>query len=101
MLIALGIADLIMLGAFLLTMNRLPPQIPLFYSRQWGEFQLADLWFIALLPLLMHIFFFLNILFVRRVFPGEAIANHIIRIANWTLVVLFTGIFLKIIFLVT
>lgn len=101
MIIALGIADLIMLGSFLLTYNHLPPQIPFFYSRPWGEAQLADLWVIGLLPLFMHILIFLNYFLVKKVFPADEIISRITKVVNWSLLVAFTGIFLKIIFLIT
>jgi hypothetical protein len=30
--------------------NQLPPQIPLFYSRPWGDLQLGEPWQILILP---------------------------------------------------
>ncbi|MDD3532305.1 MAG: hypothetical protein PHR64_00545 [Candidatus Shapirobacteria bacterium] len=49
--IALGLI-LIMLGLFFIFYQKLPPQVPLFYSRPWGEAQLASPWFLLALPLL-------------------------------------------------
>lgn len=43
----------------------LPPEIPLFYSRPWGEAQLAPAYFIAIPPVLAVLFLFANSLFAQ------------------------------------
>lgn len=62
----LGIKAFLLLFLFtftllLFTFNRLPPQLPLFYSRPWGEEQLATPSFLLLLPLGALVIGFLNI----------------------------------------
>lgn len=49
--IALGLV-LVMLGLFAGFYQKLPPEVPLFYSRPWGEAQLASPWFLLVLPAL-------------------------------------------------
>ena len=41
---------------------RLPPQVPLFYSRPWGEEQLVSAGFIFLLPAIAFLMLFINFL---------------------------------------
>lgn len=49
----LGLASLVLGGIiFLVLSNKLPPQIPLFYSRPWGEEQLGISYFLGI-PLLL------------------------------------------------
>ena len=43
----------------------LPPQVPLFYSRPWGERQLAAPVFLAIFPFLSFLIFLLNTLLGR------------------------------------
>lgn len=100
MIIGLIIADILMGLAFGLSFNHLPLQIPLFYSRTWGEDQLADLWLIALLPVLLHIFVFFNNWLAKKYFAHSEFMRKLIHICNWFLIITFTGVFLKIILLV-
>jgi len=46
----------------------LPPQIPLFYSRPWGQDQLAPKILIFLLPAVSFVVFLLNSLLVKWLF---------------------------------
>jgi len=46
---------------FLFTSHRLPPEVPLFYSRPWGEEQLTPSTSLLMLPLGGLLFTFLNI----------------------------------------
>lgn len=101
MVIPLVIADLLMLAIFAFHFSRIPPQIPIFYSHPWGEAQLADIWMIALIPVLMHLFVMLNTGIVKRFLQNEPVMTVILKTLNWFLVIVCTGIFLKIIFLVT
>lgn len=101
MIYALLLADLLMAGSFAWLFSQLPPQIPLFYSRPWGEDQLVDYWFIFILPFLLHVFIFLNIYLYNRFFLPNQLVKKIMDTANWLFIVLCTLIFLKIIFLIT
>jgi hypothetical protein len=101
MVILLVIADVLMAAAFLLRLNTLPPQIPLLYSQPWGEDQLVDFWLIALLPILLHLFFFLNIFVYTKFFFPDYLIRRIIVITNVALIIVFTSIFIRIVFYVT
>jgi len=48
-----------------------PPEIPLFYSRVWGEGQVASKWEILLLPVLMNVAFFVSSWFAKKKFATE------------------------------
>jgi len=86
---------------FFFNFNRLPPQIPLFYSKSWGENQLADLFMIILLPFFLNLFFFLNNFIYVKLFPDNVLVKKIINYLNIFLIIIIPIIFLRIIFLVT
>lgn len=57
----LGLAGLILGGViFLLLSNKLPPQIPLFYSKPWGEEQLGGSYLLGIPLLLSGAFLIIN-----------------------------------------
>jgi hypothetical protein len=101
MLIAIIIADLLMAGVFFYKFSSLPPQIPLFFSRAWGEDQLADIWFIFLLPVLAHLFIGLNILIGKKLFTEDKLVNQIISVSNYVVISTFTFVFLKLVIFIT
>lgn len=101
MIFALIFADILMAGSFALRFGRLPAEIPLFYSRIWGEDQLADYWLIFLLPFLLHFFIFLNGYIYNTLFLPDQFIKKITDSLNWFLIVTFTLIFLRIIFYIT
>ncbi len=92
--------DILMVGIFTIKFSTLPPQIPLFYSKPWGEDQLADTWMIVLLPLLLNIFYVLNNYLYRKFFLGNIFAKKILDYLNLFLIAGFTLIFIKIVLLV-
>jgi uncharacterized membrane protein len=94
------ISNLLLLITFLFHFSKLPPQIPLFYSRPEGEEQLVDWWFIFLIPLTIIVFFFLN-QYLKRFFKEAELIAKLIDYFNIIIVVLLTLIFIKIIFLIT
>lgn len=100
MIYALIVADLLMLAVFGFSFNHLPPQIPMFYTRPWGEDQLADLWLMILIPVLLHAFFFLNIWLQKRFFSRDVFMQRLFTYFNWFLIVSYLAIFLKIMLLV-
>jgi hypothetical protein len=55
------------LGLILLFWKKLPPEVPLFYSRPWGKEQLASPWFLFLLPGLTLVIFLVNFAFLTLV----------------------------------
>ena len=101
MYIALGIANLLMVAVFAIRFTHLPPQIPLFYSRPWGEPQLADLWYILLLPIFMNLFIVINIWIPKKIAYEKPIALDIFRALSWVVIISFTSVFLKIVLLVS
>ncbi len=94
-------ADVLMIIAFILKLNKLPPQIPLFYSQTWGEDQLTDTWLIFLLPVFLNLLFFLNNYLYKKYFSGNELVKKIFYYLNLFLISGFTLIFIKIIFLVS
>jgi hypothetical protein len=94
-------ADILMAAIFAWRFQYMPDQIPLLYSRPWGDPQLVEYWYIALLPILMHIFYFFNAFIIKKFFHSEELFQQLFNILNIFVIIAFTGIFLKIIFLVT
>ncbi len=94
-------ADALMIITFLLRFNRLPPQSPLFYSRLWGEDQLADTWLIFLLPAFLNLLFFVNNHIMKRYYSDNELVKKIFYYLNIFLIVSFALIFIKIIFLIS
>lgn len=94
-------ANFLMILAFLFKLNKLPPELPIFYSRPWGEFQIADWWYISLLPILMNVLYFLNIFLAKKLFPENEFVKNVIRYFNLFLIIALVVIFLKVILLVT
>ena len=76
---------------------RMPPVVPLWYSRASAEAVLAPWWMIGVIPLIMNGFLLFNMVFVRRGFVGHAFIEPLIRVSNIALTISFTLIFLKII----
>lgn len=101
MLYALIGSNIIMIGALLLRFNHLPPQIPLYFSKPWGEDQLVDNWMIFLFPVLLDILYFVNVSLVKRYFKENELVKKMIQYLNVFLMIAFTLIFIKIISLVT
>jgi len=94
-------ADALMLVVFLFKLNKLPPQIPLFYSRLWGEDQLADTWLIFILPVFLNLLFFLNNYLFKKFYSDNELVKKIFYYLNLFFILSFTLIFIKIIFLVS
>ena len=94
-------ANFIMVAVFALRFQTMPPQIPLFYSKMWGEDQLADTWMIVLLPLLLNGLFFFNNYIAGKYFKDNIFVNKVIYYTNLFLIISITGIFLKIILLIS
>jgi len=90
-----------MILTFILKFSYLPPQIPLFYSKLWGEEQLADLWMIFFLPLFLNSFFFLNNFIYKKFFPNNLLVKKIVDGTNIFLIVIIPLVFLRIIFLIS
>lgn len=94
-------ANIVQAALFIYKWSSLPPQIPLFYSKNQGEEQIVDLWMIAVLPILMNGLTLVNQFIYRRFFPNDVFAKYTVKYANITLIVSLTLIFVKILFLVS
>lgn len=101
MIIPLLIADVIVAAIVFFLYNRLPPQLPLFYSRPWGEAQLGDLWMLGIIVVLAHGFYFVNIFISKRFFKGEKFIASLLRIVNLSIITVSSLIVIKIVLLVT
>ena len=101
MLYGLIVCNIIMFGVLLLNFNHLPPQIPLFFSRPWGEDQLADTWLVLVLPFLLNVLYFINLSLYKRFFSGNDFVKKIVDYLNVFLMITTTSIFVKIITLIT
>lgn len=101
MIYALISSNILMVLVFLLQYGKLPPQLPLFYSRPWGEDQLADIWMIFLLPVIMNMFYALNHFLYEKYFNPNNFIKKIMWYIDIFLIVSLTGVFLKILFLIS
>lgn len=95
------LVNVVMLLVFLLNFNHLPPEVPLFYSRAQGENQITWWWMIFLLPIFMNLLFVLNRYVSKKMFSHLPFVVSFIDVFNIGLIVIFTAIFLKILFLIT
>lgn len=91
----------LMIIVFLIKVNNLPPQIPLFYSLPWGENQLAETWMIFIIPILMILFIFINNFLEKKFFLNNNLIKKIFYYLNLLIIISFTYIYLKIIFLIS
>jgi len=101
MMLFVVISNLVMLIAFFFRLKTLPPQIPLFYSRPVGDAQIADWWLIFLIPVLMNVLYYINNLIYKKFFFENEFAYKIIYYFKIVLIVSFTLIYLRILFLIT
>lgn len=100
MLIGLLITDVLLIALGAIAYPHLPPQIPLYYSRPWGEDQIADLWFILLLPFFMHLCIGLNV-FIARKMNRNSFIPKLLNTINWSLMAVTLGICIRIVAIMT
>jgi hypothetical protein len=101
MIYLLGVVNFLMVGIFAIDYGNFPPQIPLFYSKPWGEDQLAEVWMIFLLPVLLDIFVIGNYFIVKKIFSGDPYVKKLLSYVNIFLVVVVFLIYLKIFLLIS
>lgn len=94
-------ANFLMILALVFKFNKLPPQIPLFYSHPPGDTQLAEWWLIFIMPILLNFLYWLNSYIQKRLFPQNSLIMTFTYYFKLFLIVSFTLIFLKIVFLIT
>lgn len=97
---SLLLANAILVVVFAATYLRLPPQVPLWYSRVAGESQVAPWWMIGVLPLLMNVFVLANVWLQRKFFPDHDFMQLLVRIVNSTIIATSVFVFIKILWLV-
>lgn len=79
----------------------LPPQIPLFYSRPWGEEQLASKTQLIFLPLFSFLIFASSLLASAGFFAKDPFLSQILIGTGSVLVLVLTGALFQIINLIT
>jgi len=97
-LVILGNAVVISIVLVLLLVA--PPDIPLYYSRSWGENQLASKWALILLPVLMNMAFAVCAWIMYTKFPEEMLLHRIVRFALVMNVVLTVSILMRLFFMI-
>lgn len=101
MLRLLLLADAAMLAITVWRYTSIPDEIPLFYSRPWGDAQLVEYWYILLLPLIMHFFYFLNQWLEKKYAGHNHLISRILIIMTYLDIVVFTSIYIRILILIT
>lgn len=81
--------------------SRLPPEVPLFYSRPWGWEQLALSWQLGVLPFLALIFFIFDLLIATKLYFQYPLLSQILVWSSAIFTLLTTITLLKIILLIT
>lgn len=94
-------ANILMIMTFILKLKTLPPQIPLFYSRPWGENQLADTWIIFIIPLILNFLYIINSFLYKKFFLGNELIKNIFAYLDLLLIIGFTFIFIRIVLLIS
>lgn len=90
-----------MFATFLLQKPHLPPQIPLFYSKQLGEDQLGEWWMIFVIPAIINVFYFINRFVYKKFFLKNEFISNVLTVVNCFVIIFCTMIFIKILLLVT
>ena len=79
----------------------LPPQLPLFYNRPWGQDQLVGPTFLIILPLASFLVSFLNLIFASLIPEEQILASRLLTIFAAVFNFLSLVTLLKIVILVT
>lgn len=81
--------------------NKLPPQIPLFYSLPDGDEQVVDLFYIFVLPIIAFVILLFNRFISHKYFSTSPFILAVIKIGSTILISLLMIIYLRIIFLIS
>lgn len=95
------ISTFVMVGSFVIKLQNLPPQLPLFYSQGDGEAQMADSYWIFLLPILSILLVIINTFIKNKFFKENLLVEKIIYYTNLGIIIFISLIFLKILLLIT
>lgn len=93
--------DILMAGVTAWKFKLLPQEIPLFYYKPWGEQQVADILYLFLIPVIMHVLYMSNILLSKKLAKNEPVLQNMFHVANSIIIAGFTSIFIRIMLLVT
>lgn len=99
-LITIVLAVLIIVLIFI-TWNRLPPQVPLFYSRPWGETQLSPTWGLWLLAIFSFTILGFNLILSLLYFQKNVLIRKILAATSLLFSLLSIITVIKIISLIT
>lgn len=89
------------LGFFVFFADRLPPEVPLFYSQPWGQEQLALSWQLVILPFSALLFFIFNMLLASKLYSQHLLLAQILVWSSTVFFLLTTITLIKIIVLIT
>lgn len=92
---------LILSVVFIFKINRLPPQIPLFYSKADGDEQIVDSFMIFLLPFFSSFIVAINHFIFAKYFSENKFVVTVIYYVDLLVILLASFIFLRILFLIT
>lgn len=83
-----------------LSYDRLPPQVPLFYSRPEGENQIADTIYLVIIPLIQWTLILCNMIFYKKLFKDTIFIKKILEFLNIAIIIITTYIFIRVLFLI-
>lgn len=95
------LSSIIVLVTYLWRFKRLPPQIPLYYSRPAGEENLANNYMIFIIPFLATLFIIINSFISKKKYAENELLQNVIYTVNLCLIIVSSLIFIRIIFLMT
>jgi hypothetical protein len=95
--ILLLIATVLLFAFFL---QSLPVQVPLFYSKPWGQDQLAKPLFLMVPLVVSVVFFLLNVFLTRQVFKTQSFVKNVLTTGAVTAIILATITTVRIILLI-
>lgn len=95
------IVIIVMLITWAMAFPVMPDQIPLFYSRPWGENQVGSLLQFTVLPSLVMLILFVNLIISMHLHPTQDILKRTLNISSFVISVLLLIAALKIILLFT
>lgn len=86
---------------FIFHFSQLPPEVPLFYSRPWGQEQLALNWQLVILPFSALFFFILNFLLASKLYQQYPLLAQTLVWSSTIFSLLTTITLVRIIILIT
>jgi hypothetical protein len=87
----------ILIGVFY---RNIPPEVPLFFSKPWGEDQLQDKWFLFVLMGSVTVAYILNVRFASMSFKNDKLLANIFLVAQLFFSILVLAIISRLIWLV-